>query len=49
MNKVADLGELYDKGKIRPAVWKSYPLEELPAALEALGSRATFGKVVITP
>jgi NADPH:quinone reductase len=40
---------LYREGKIAPVVYKSYPLAELPAALEALGSRQSWGKVVVTP
>ncbi len=40
---------LYDTGKIRPLVSASYPLEELPTALEALGARRTTGKVVVLP
>ncbi len=43
------LFDLYSAGKIPPVVFKSYPLAELPSALEALGSRRTYGKVVITP
>jgi hypothetical protein len=27
----------------------AYPLDQLPAALEALGSRRSYGKVVVTP
>ncbi|HJQ82834.1 MAG TPA: NADPH:quinone oxidoreductase family protein [Candidatus Binatia bacterium] len=40
---------LYDEGKIDPVVYRAYPLGELPAALEALGSRQSWGKVVVTP
>lgn len=43
------LFRLYEEGKIRPVIFKTYPLEELPEALAALGSRQTFGKVVVTP
>ena len=43
------LFDLYAAGQIRPVIFKSYSLEEVPAALEALGSRGTYGKVVITP
>jgi NADPH2:quinone reductase len=43
------LFDLYAAGAIRPVIFKSYALEEVPAALEALGSRRTWGKVVITP
>jgi len=40
---------LYEEHRIDPVVYRSYPLAELPAALEALGSRQTYGKVVVTP
>lgn len=43
------LFRLYEEGKIRPVIFKAYPLEELADALAALGSRKTFGKVVVTP
>ena len=43
------LFDLYAAGQVRPVIFKSYSLEELPTALEALGSRRTYGKVVITP
>src|SRR5439155_315327 len=40
---------LYREGKVEPVVYRTYPLEELPAALEALGSRQSYGKVVVAP
>jgi NADPH2:quinone reductase len=40
---------LYREGAIRPVLFKSYSLEDLPAALEALGSRRSYGKLVVTP
>jgi NADPH2:quinone reductase len=43
------LFELYEAGKIRPVIYKTYPLEELPAALAALAGRRTYGKVIVTP
>jgi NADPH2:quinone reductase len=45
----AALFRLYEEKKIRPVVYRSYPLEEAPAALAALGSRKTHGKVVLVP
>jgi NADPH2:quinone reductase len=45
----AALFQLYEEKKIRPVVFGSYPLEEAPAALAALGSRKTHGKVVLVP
>jgi NADPH2:quinone reductase len=45
----AALFELQRAGKVRPVVFGSYPLEEVPAALEALAGRKTWGKVVVAP
>ena len=43
------ISELYAAGKISPVISQTYPLEEAAAALEALGSRKTTGKVVLLP
>ncbi|HEY8155456.1 MAG TPA: NADPH:quinone oxidoreductase family protein [Myxococcota bacterium] len=43
------LFDLYRQGKIRPVIFKTYPLEEVSVALEALASRKTWGKVVVSP
>ena len=43
------LFELYAAGKIRPVVSARYSLDDVPKALAALGSRATYGKLVIEP
>ena len=43
------LFDLYEKGKIKPVIYGSYPLDEVPAALGALGSRKTHGKVIVAP
>jgi NADPH2:quinone reductase len=45
----AALFELQRAGKIRPVVFASHPLDEVPAALQALGSRKTYGKVIVAP
>jgi NADPH2:quinone reductase len=45
----AELAKLYDQGKVRPLIFGTYGLDEVPQALEALAGRATFGKVVIAP
>jgi len=43
------LFRLYAEGKIRPMIYRRYPLEQAPAALAALGSRKSHGKVVLCP
>jgi NADPH2:quinone reductase len=43
------LFRLYDEGKIRPVIHSRHPLERLPAALEALAGRQTYGKVIVIP
>jgi NADPH:quinone reductase len=44
-----ELAKLYDQGKVRPLIFGTYGLDEVPQALEALAGRATFGKVIIAP
>jgi NADPH2:quinone reductase len=41
--------ELYEKGRIRPVVYRSYPLREAARALDALATRESYGKVVLLP
>jgi NADPH2:quinone reductase len=41
--------ELHAKGKIYPVISATYPLSDARAALDALGSRKTTGKVVLIP
>jgi len=43
------LFQLFSQGKIDPVIYRRYALEELPLALEALASRKTHGKVIVTP
>ncbi len=43
------LFKLYEDGKINPVVYKSYPLDQLPEALRALGSRESYGKLIVIP
>ena len=43
------LTRLYEDGRIDPLVSQVLPLGEAPTALGALASRATVGKVVLTP
>ena len=43
------LFRLYAEKRIRPVIFETYPLERVPEALAALGSRKTWGKVVVAP
>ena len=45
----AGLFEMHRQGRIDPVIYRSYGLDQVPAALEALGSRASYGKVIVTP
>ena len=45
----AALCDLVAAGKARPVIWKQLPLAELPDALSALESRASYGKIAVTP
>lgn len=40
---------LYEKGQVRPVIYRTYPLPEAARALEALVSREAYGKVVLAP
>ncbi|CAN5554289.1 NADPH:quinone oxidoreductase family protein [soil metagenome] len=44
-----ELVNLYTAGDIKPLIYESVPFEELPDALERLGSRGTYGKLVTLP
>jgi NADPH2:quinone reductase len=41
--------KLYEQGRIRPVIYRTYPLREAAAALEALAARESHGKVVLVP
>ena len=43
------LFDLYAAGKIRPVIFGRHPLAEVPAALDVLGSRKSYGKIIVTP
>jgi NADPH2:quinone reductase len=45
----AALFRLHAEGRVRPMIYKAYPLAEAPAALAALAGRRTHGKVVLHP
>ncbi|MGB3681336.1 MAG: NADPH:quinone oxidoreductase family protein [Rubrobacteraceae bacterium] len=44
-----ELVRLYGQGDIKPLIYKEFPFEEVPDALEQLGSRGTYGKLVTRP
>ena len=41
--------DLFAAGKIKPVIYKTYGLDEVPVALEELASRKTYGKVIVAP
>ncbi|HET8628738.1 MAG TPA: zinc-binding dehydrogenase [Thermomicrobiales bacterium] len=47
--ELATLLTLTARGQFRPVVDATYPLDRVGAAQEALASRRTFGKLVVTP
>ena len=44
-----ELVQLYERGALKPLIYKEFPFEEVPDALELLGSRGTYGKLVSRP
>jgi NADPH:quinone reductase len=44
-----DLVDLYEAGKVDPLISGTVPFEQLPEALERLGDRGTYGKIVLRP
>lgn len=49
LQNVKEMAAMFQDGKIKPRVTKTFSLEDGPAALTHLESRAATGKVVITP
>jgi NADPH2:quinone reductase len=47
--RLATLLEAYSRGRLRPAVMKTYPLTEGQAALSEMASRRAMGKLVLVP
>ena len=43
------LMSLYENGDIRPLIYKEFSFEDVPRALELLGDRQTWGKLVVRP
>jgi NADPH2:quinone reductase len=46
---MAALFRLYEAGKVRPVIYRTYRLPEAARALQALGSRESHGKVLLLP
>lgn len=44
-----ELMRLYEAGEIDPLIYKTMPFEEVPEALDLLGSRKTYGKIITRP
>ncbi|ACQ81939.1 Alcohol dehydrogenase zinc-binding domain protein [Beutenbergia cavernae DSM 12333] len=48
-DSMADLRALLEDGRLRPAVGRTYPLEEAAQALAALASGSVHGRIVLVP
>jgi len=46
---MTDLLAMVDKGNLRPVIFKTFPLARAADALAAIGSRESYGKVVLVP
>lgn len=46
---VKDLNRFYAEGKVKPLIYKTYPLIDAPKALREIATRKTYGKVVLIP
>lgn len=44
-----ELMKLYEAGLIRPLIYQNYAFEQVPAALDSLAARKTWGKLVVNP
>ena len=42
------LEELFEAGEVVPVIDKTYPLSEVPAALQHIGEKRAKGKIIIT-
>jgi NADPH2:quinone reductase len=40
---------LYQAGEIDPLIYQTVPFDDLPQALNLLGSRSTYGKLIANP
>ena len=41
-----ELMRLYEEGRVKPLIYRTVPFAEIPAGLDLIGSRATWGKLV---
>ncbi len=41
-----ELMRLYEEGRVKPLIYRAVPFAEIPAALDLIASRATWGKLV---
>ena len=39
----------FDDGLIKPVIYKEFPMKKLPAALESIENRSSYGKVIVLP
>jgi NADPH2:quinone reductase len=46
---VNTLNRWYEEGKLKPLLFNSYPLVDAPKVLRDVGSRKTYGKVILIP
>lgn len=44
-----ELMQLYEQGDIKPLIYDEFPFEKVPDALDLLGSRKTYGKLIAVP
>lgn len=44
-----NLMQLYEQGAVRPLLYKEYNFADVPAALEVLADRQTYGKLIVKP
>jgi len=46
---MGELFALYEKGQVRPVIYRTYPLREAARALATIAEREAYGKVVLVP
>ncbi|GAB3043525.1 NADPH:quinone oxidoreductase family protein [Virgibacillus ainsalahensis] len=44
-----DLMRLYEEGSVQPLIYHEYDFKDVPAALEVLADRKTYGKLIVVP